>query len=244
LSRDGERMEIIPAIDIRDGRCVRFLQGDPNRMVVYADDPVVVAQRWLDEGAQRLHVVDLDGALLGRPVHLSVVEAIVRLGARVQVGGGFRTLADLEAGVATGAERVVLGTAARMLAPVAAARLGARLVASIDAKDGQTAVRGWTETSGDDPLRVAAALKAQGIGRFIYTDISRDGMLGGPAVAAVQAFVQAVGVPVVAAGGVATADDIIALDGAGIEGVIIGRALYEGSINLRAILTQWRSRAC
>ncbi len=237
-------MEIIPALDIREGRCVRLLQGDPRRMIVYADDPLEAARRWVGEGARRLHVVDLDGAFAGYPVHLPVVEAIARLGVPVQVGGGFRTLDDLEAGLATGAERVVLGTAARALAADAAVRFGARVVAAIDAKNGQAAVAGWTVDSGVDPVRLATSLQASGIRRFIYTDIARDGMLSGPAVEALRAFVSALRAPVVAAGGVSSPADVEAVEGTGVEGVIIGRAIYEGQVNLPAMLARWGGSRC
>ncbi len=237
-------MEIIPAIDLRGGRCVRLLQGDPARMIVYGDDPVAVARRWIGEGAQRLHVVDLDGAFAGHPVQLALVEAIARLGVPVQVGGGFRTIEDLEAGFASGADRVILGTAALTLAAAAASRFGPCLVASIDTKDGQTAVGGWTVATGVDPISLAMSLKARGIRRFIYTDIARDGMLTGPAVAALRTFVSTIAVPVMAAGGVATTADVDALDGTGVEGVIIGRALYEGHITLHAMLARGASHSC
>lgn len=237
-------MEIIPAIDIKEGRCVRLLQGNPDWMVTYADDPVAVAQRWIREGAHRLHVVDLDGAFSGHPVHLDLVEAIARLGVSVQVGGGYRTLADLEAAFARGAERIVLSTAARKLANEAAQRFGDRVVVSIDVKDGRVAVEGWTSVSEVDAVKLAATLKAHGICRFIYTDIARDGMLTGPALTALSAFIQAINSPVIAAGGVATASDVEALERTGVEGVIIGRALYEGQVSLRSILARWGEGQC
>ncbi len=213
-------------------------------MIVYADDPLEAARRWVGEGAQRLHVVDLDGAFVGHPVHLPVVEAIARLGVPVQVGGGFRTLEDLEAGLAAGAERVVLGTAAQALAADAAGRFGARVIASIDAKNGHAAMAGWTVDSGVDPIRLATSLQASGIRRFIYTDIARDGMLNGPAVEALRVFVSALAAPVVAAGGVSCPEDVEALEGTGVEGVIIGRAIYEERINLPAILARWGGSRC
>ena len=237
-------MEIIPALDIREGHCVRLLQGDPRRMIVYADDPLEAARRWVGEGAQRLHVVDLDGAFEGHPIHLPLVEAIARLGVPVQVGGGFRTLDDLEAGLAAGAERVVLGTAAQTLAADAAGRFGARVVASIDAKNGHAAMAGWTVDSGVDPIQLATSLQASGIRRFIYTDIARDGMLNGPAVEALRVFVSALEAPVVAAGGVSSPADVEALEGTGVEGVIIGRAIYEERVNLPAMLARWGGSRC
>ncbi len=237
-------MEIIPAIDIREGRCVRLLQGDPRRMVVYGDDPVAVASRWVQDGARWLHVVDLDGAFAGHPIHLPLVKAIAELRVPVQVGGGYRTLHDVEAGFAAGAERVVLSTAARTLAGEAAQRFGERVVVSIDARDGQVAVEGWATAAGMDAIGLAEELKGRGIRRFIYTDIARDGMLRGPALATLQAFVCAVATPVIAAGGIATESDIAALEPTGVEGVIIGRALYEGQVNLQAMLLRWGRGSC
>ncbi len=232
-------MEIIPAIDIRDGRCVRLLQGDPGRMLVYGDDPVEMARRWVLEGARRLHVVDLDGAFLGRPVHLELVEAIAGLGVPVQVGGGFRTLDDLKAALAAGAERVIVSTAAFALTEEAGRQLGDELVVAIDVKDGQVVFKGWTSMSGIDAVSLAKDLTARGIRRFIYTDIARDGMLAGPAVAALHTLVHAVATPVIAAGGIGTEADLATVERTGVEGVIVGRALYEGRVDLRRMVARW-----
>ncbi len=237
-------MEIIPAIDISEGKCVRLLQGDLRRKIVYADDPVAVATRWIGEGARRLHVVDLDGAFAGRSQHLGIIEAIAHLGVAVQVGGGFRTLEDLDVGFARGADRVIIGTAAPGLAEEAAARFGDRIAVSIDAKDGETAVQGWTKGSGFTPVHLALPLVELGVRRFIYTEVARDGMLTGPAVASLQAFVDAVRVPVIAAGGVGSPADVDALRTTGVEGVIIGRALYEGLVDLREMLAGQGGSAC
>jgi phosphoribosylformimino-5-aminoimidazole carboxamide ribotide isomerase len=237
-------MEIIPAIDISEGKCVRLLQGDPRRKIVYADDPVAVAKRWIGVGARRLHVVDLDGAFAGRSQHLGIIEAIAQLGVALQVGGGFRTLEDLDVGFARGADRLIIGTAAPGLAEAAAARFGDRIAVSIDTKDGETAVQGWTTGSGFTPVHLAIPLVELGVRRFIYTDVARDGMLTGPAVASLLAFVGAVRVPVIAAGGVASPADVEALRTTGVEGVIIGRALYEGLVDFRKMLAGQGSSAC
>lgn len=232
-------MLIIPAIDIRGGRCVRLVQGDPAREIRYDADPVVAAQRWTDLGARRLHVVDLDGALAGRPVHLDLVGRIAeRAGVPVQVGGGFRTWRDVQEGLQAAAW-VVLGTAAAAI--VGAAPPGAmdRIIAAVDARGGRTVVVGWTADTGLDPAAVASDLAARGLRRFVYTDVSADGTLAGPDVAAVRAFVTAVRRPVIAAGGIGSERDIAALAATGVEGVIIGRALYEGRVDFAAAAARW-----
>lgn len=233
-------MLIIPAIDIRGGRCVRLVRGEASRELVYADDPVEVAIRWAAAGARWLHVVDLDGAFSGRPVHLEIVRSVVRsAGIPVQVGGGFRRLADVAAGVNAGAARVILGTAARSLAREAARRFVDRIAVAIDVKDGDVAVEGWTARLGQDAVTLAGDLVSAGIRRFIYTDATRDGTLRGPNVAAIRDFVSATPVPVIAAGGIGADDDLAALAGTGVEGVIVGRALYEGRVDLRAVAVRW-----
>lgn len=231
-------MIVIPAIDIRGGRCVRLIQGDAQRERVYADDPVQVAREWTLQGARWLHVVDLDGAFAGRPVHLDLLRAITAsTDVPVQAGGGFRTLEDIEAGLDAGAARVVLGTAALGLAEEANRRFGERVAAAVDVKDGRVAAEGWVTFQDSDPATWGRALAARGIRRFIYTDIARDGMLAGPDVAGVAAFIAAMGVPVIASGGVASPEDVRNLERVGVEGVIVGRALYEGGIDLKEAST-------
>ncbi len=228
-------MEIIPAIDIRDGRCVRLRQGDYDAETVFEDDPILAAQRWVDAGAGRLHVVDLDGARDGSPVNFELVCAIARLGPPIQTGGGIRnaeTVADyLESGII----RVALGTAAvRDLNLVArlARDHGDSVIVSLDARDGRLATDGWTETSELGAVDLARRLVDIGVQRFVYTDINRDGMLDEPNYQAVQQLIEAVDVPVIAAGGVASNSHIRPLVETGAEGVIIGRALYDGRIDL------------
>lgn len=238
-------MVIIPAIDIRNGRTVRLVQGDVRQERVYADDPVAVARRWTAEGARWLHVVDLDGAFAGHPVHLDLVRTIADpADVRVQVGGGFRTVEDIEAGLAAGASRVIVGTSGMALGATLAARFGTRLAVSLDVKDGRVAVQGWTEVTSFDPIAVGRTLAAQGVARFILTNVTRDGTLAGPDVDGVRAFTRAVGVPVIAAGGISSNDDVIALAANGVEGVIVGRALYDGRVDLGALLARWRAPAC
>ncbi len=238
-------MLIIPSIDIRNGRCVRLVQGDVRQERVYADDLVAVATRWIREGARWLHVVDLDGALAGRPVHLDLLRAIAdTAGVPVQVGGGFRTVEDIEAGLAAGAARVIVGTSAVALSAKLAPRYGTRLAVSLDVKEGRVAVKGWTEVTSFDPIALGRTLAAQGVARFILTNVSRDGTLAGPDVDGVRAFTRAVGIPVIAAGGIASHDDVITLATLGVEGVIVGRALYDGRVNLASLLARWGAPAC
>lgn len=238
-------MVIIPAIDVRNGRTVRLVQGDVRQERVYADDPVAVARRWTAEGARWLHVVDLDGAFAGHPVHLDLVRTIADpADVRVQVGGGFRTVEDIEAGLAAGASRVIVGTSGMALGATLAARFGTRLAVSLDVKDGRLVVQGWTEVTSFDPIAVGRTLASQGVARFILTNVTRDGTLAGPDVDGVRAFTRAVGVPVIAAGGISSNDDVIALAANGVEGVIVGRALYDGRVDLGALLARWRAPAC
>jgi len=238
-------MLVIPAIDIRNGRCVRLVQGDARRELVYADDPAAVAGRWVAQGARYLHVVDLDGAYAGRPIHLDLLRLIVsEAGVPVQTGGGFRTFADIEAGLAAGAARVIVGTAALWLGEELGPRYGERVAVSLDVKDGRVAVKGWTDVAGPDPITLGSQLAARGIRRFIYTNISRDGMLAGPDVEGVRAFMRAGAVPVIAAGGIVSNADVIALGELGVEGVIVGRALYEGRVDLPALLARWGATVC
>lgn len=236
-------MLVIPAIDIRGGRTVRLLQGDFSREIPYSNDPVAMARQWARLGAPWLHVVDLDGARTGRPAHLELIRRIASaVGIPLQVGGGVRTLEDIEAVLATGAVRVVLGTAAARIAAEAAARYGERVAAAVDVRDSRVAVEGWTTVTARDALTVGQELAARGVRRFIYTAIARDGMLTGPDLEEITAFVGAVAMPVIASGGVASDADLALLAQTGVEGVIVGRALYEGRLDLQAAVTRWGTR--
>lgn len=236
-------MLVIPAVDILGGRTVRLVRGNAARRVDYGDDPVGWARRWVEMGAIWVHVVDLDGAFTGRPAHLGLLREICGLGAWVQTGGGFRTMDDLDAAFSAGAARVIVSTAAAELAPMVAP-LGDRVAVSIDVWHGSVALQGWRRQTGMGAGALAARLRAQGIRRFIYTDIGRDGALSGPDVEALRCFVISAGVPVIAAGGVASEEDLEALAQTGVEGVIVGRALYEGRVHLGRILERWRPPAC
>jgi phosphoribosylformimino-5-aminoimidazole carboxamide ribotide isomerase len=227
---------VIPAIDIRGGRCVRLFQGDYDRETRYADDPVEVARRWAAEGASLIHVVDLDGAKDGTRVNGEVVAAICRAVAiPVEVSGGMRSMADVEAAFAGGAARVQIGSAAvrnpELVHAACAAHPGA-IVVSVDARDGEAMTDGWTRGSGVRATELAGRMVELGVPRIMYTDISRDGAMEGPNVEALAALVRALPVPVVAAGGITTLEQLEAVAAAGAEGAVLGKALYEGTIRL------------
>jgi phosphoribosylformimino-5-aminoimidazole carboxamide ribotide isomerase len=229
-------MKLYAAIDLRGGRCVRLRQGDPERETAYGDDPVAVARRWEAEGADGLHVVDLDGAFAGAPRQTATVAAICRaVHIPVQAGGGLRTLGDVADLLAAGAARAVVGTQVlgRAFLDSAVARFGGRLLPALDARDGVVAVAGWRQSSGVALADAAAMLRAAGCGDVLYTDVGRDGMLLGPDLAGL-ASLQEAGLAVIASGGVASLADLQALGRAGAAGVVIGRALYDGRLRLAA----------
>ncbi len=232
--------EIIPAIDLRGGRCVRLLQGDYAKETQYSDDPVAVALRWQELGAPRLHVVDLDGARAGAPANHEVMAAICSATAfPVEVSGGMRDLATIEAAFAYGAARVQLGSAAVRqpeLVRDAVARFPTDIVVSIDARDGEVRTDGWTEGSGIRATDLARQMADLGVQRIMFTDIGRDGLLTEPNFHALAAMVQALSIPVVASGGVTTIAHVQRLAEIGCEGAIVGKALYEGLIDLPAAL--------
>jgi phosphoribosylformimino-5-aminoimidazole carboxamide ribotide isomerase len=229
---------IIPAIDLRGGRCVRLFQGRFDAETVYGDDPAAMAERWRSEGAVRLHVVDLDGAAEGTPKNREAIAAILKA-ARipVQVGGGVRDVGTVDEYLRLGADRVVLGTRAALdpsfLRDVCK-RFSGKIVVAIDARDGRVAVRGWIESTERDALDVAREASAAGAAALLYTDIRRDGTQEGPNLEALYAVASATPTPVIASGGVATAAHVRSL--AAIEGVqaaIVGQALYRGTLSLR-----------
>ena len=232
-------MEIIPAIDIRDGHCVRLHQGRYDRETVFDEDPLTAAQRWVDAGATRLHVVDLDGARGGDPVNLAHVARIATLGPPVQCGGGIRDAATAARVLDAGVERVILGTAAvedtELVGELCRDHPGA-VVVSLDARGGLVATDGWTRTSTLSAIELAGSLEAAGTPRLVYTDISRDGTMTEPNVDALRSLIRAVGVPVIASGGVAAVEHIAPLAAAGAEAAIIGRALYDGSLTLESAM--------
>jgi phosphoribosylformimino-5-aminoimidazole carboxamide ribotide isomerase len=228
-------MEIIPAIDIRGGRCVRLRQGDYSAETVFDDDPIAVAQRWLDAGASRLHVVDLDGARDGVPTNFDLIAAIAHLDVPVQTGGGIRTAETVGRYRDAGVHRVIIGTAA-VADPSFVEQLcrdhGSAVVVSLDARNNRLATDGWTRTSNLDVVDFALELAEAGVQRFIYTDIARDGMLTEPNYDSVRRLIDRVLVPVIASGGMANVKQIAPIAATGAEAVIIGRALYDGRIDI------------
>ncbi len=227
---------MIPAIDIRGGRCVRLLRGDYAHETTYADDPVAVAREWQALGAPRLHVVDLDGARAGRPTNgATVAEICKEVTVPVEVSGGLRTMEDVETAAGWGAKRIQLGSAA-VHEPALVSRVVARfpgmIVVAIDTRGGEALTDGWRTRSGTDALTLAREMVERGAPRIMVTDIGRDGALEGPNVALAAEFAAVLAAPVVASGGVTTADDLRALAEAGCEGAIVGKALYERRLTL------------
>jgi len=238
-------MLILPAIDLRGGLCVRLRQGDYDRETVFGDDPVAMARRWVDIGARALHLVDLDGARLGRPVNGDVVRLIVEAsGVPCQLGGGVRTEKDVETAFSWGVQRVVLGT--RVLEDAGWFRkmvhaYPKKIVLGLDARDGKVATHGWINVSEASALDMAKQFATWPLAAIVYTDISRDGMLTGPNVPALVELARAVPIPVIASGGVSTLDHVRELYEERLAGCIIGRALYEGQLDLSAVLALVRA---
>ena len=233
-------MEIWPAIDLRDGKCVRLVQGDFDRQTVYADDPVDVARRWTELGARRLHLVDLDGARDGRTANRDIAQSIVEaVDIPCQLGGGIRDEEAIAGLLAAGLSRLVIGTRAvrdpDWFAGVCR-RFPGQLVAGIDARDGQVATDGWAQVSDLDAVELAVNLAGEPLAGLVYTDITRDGMLQGPNLEAMERMQQEVNMPVIASGGVTTLEDVQSLADVGLAGCIVGKALYEGRLSLPDIL--------
>jgi phosphoribosylformimino-5-aminoimidazole carboxamide ribotide isomerase len=229
-------MLIIPAIDLKDGRCVRLFQGEMDKETVYFENPLEAARHWLDQGATFIHIVDLNGAVEGRPVHTKEVAAICQLaGLAVELGGGLRSIEAVEAALALGVSRVVIGTAAYDNADFLRAlcrKFPGKIVVGIDARQGKVAVKGWLETTAMDGVDLAKRCESDGAARIIYTDISRDGTREGVNLEETVKIARAVKIPIIASGGVSSLEDIrnlLPLEKEGVEGVIVGRALYAGA---------------
>ncbi len=235
-------MIILPSIDIKDGLCVRLYQGDYAQMTTYDNDPVQVALRWQEAGANWLHVVDLDGAKQGAPVNVALIERICNATKmHVEVGGGMRSLSHIEQILGLGVDRIVLGTVAltdRALLQEALARWREQIVVGIDARNGRVAIAGWRETSGVEATSLVSELTSLGVQRFSYTDIGRDGTLSGPNLQALANMQRATSRPLIASGGVRSLTDLRALAQLGVEGAIVGKALYTGDIDLAAVIRE------
>ncbi len=228
--------QVIPAVDIRNGRCVRLFQGDYGQETVFSEDPVAVAQRWEQEGAPRVHVVDLDGALAGEPKNLEIVRRMASaLSIPIGFGGGLRDLNSIRQVLESGVERAILGTAAVEMPELvkrACGLYGDRVAVSLDAKNGTVMIHGWTEASGESATEVAGKMVNLGVRRLIYTDISRDGTMTEPNFDATAQLLCAVDVPVIASGGISRPEHLVRLRNMGAEGAVVGKAMYTGDIKL------------
>ena len=236
-------MLIIPAIDIKEGGCVRLREGRFEDVEIFSDDPVVMAVRWADKGAKMLHVVDLDGARYGKLANISLVEQIIkRVDIPVQAGGGIRSYEEVKRLINLGVNRIILGTILWKDKPLAKRlfdEFSEQIIAGIDARDGHVAIEGWQNITSIDALDFAGEMERLGVRRIIYTDIKRDGTLRGPNMANIKRMVKKLNIPLIVSGGIASLTDIKELkkfEALGIEGIIIGKALYKGSILLEEAL--------
>ena len=232
-------MIVIPAVDLKDGRCVRLSQGRMDQESVYSEDPVQMARHWESKGAERLHVVDLNGAVIGSPVHRSLIEEIVRsLKIPVEVGGGIRDVETIEVYLSSGVQWAILGTAALrngLLVEEACRRFPKRIILGIDAREGKVAVEGWKEIASTGAVEMAKQFEGMGLSAIIFTDIERDGMGTGLNFESTMNLARSISIPVIASGGVSRLEDIEHLkeiESDGVIGVIVGRALYTGQIDL------------
>ena len=243
-------MIIIPAIDIKGGRCVRLLQGRMDAETVFSDDPSAMARKWAEQGAEIIHVVDLDGAVGKTPKNLDAVRRILdSVQVPVQVGGGIRTAENIEAFLDLGVKRVIIGTEAIRnpdLVTDACKAFPDRIVVGIDARDGWAAIEGWTETTRVRAVDLARRFENSGVAAINFTDIHRDGMQTGPNIGETRRMAESVSIPIVASGGVSTLDDIrnlLPLQSAGVVGVITGKALYSGTLDLKEAISVARGQA-
>ena len=236
-------MILYPAIDIRGGRCVRLIEGDFNRETTYDADPAAAARRWVEAGAEWLHVVDLDGAVEGRPVNRDAIAKIrAAVDVQIQLGGGLRMLTDLDDAFSAGIDRLILGTVALRdpeLVISAVARWDGSIAVALDARDGHLATDGWLGQTNARAVEVAERLAQARVRHFIYTDIKRDGTLSGPNLEGLRELIERVDADVIASGGIASLDDLGAVSSAGAPGAIVGRALYDGRIDLREAIAMF-----
>lgn len=237
-------MIVYPAIDIKDGKCVRLYQGKMDDVTVFSEDPVEMARKWQEAGAQFFHIVDLDGAVEGKPQNLNVVRRIIEAtGVPSQLGGGIRDLESIEEVLNVGIKRIILGTVAvknPALLAKAVEQYGETIVVGIDARKGRVSIGGWKEDTAFEAVKIAEKVEQVGVKRIIYTDIERDGTLIGPNIISLRKVLEAVKIPVIASGGVSVVKDVRdlkELEFLGLEGVIIGRALYAGTISLEEAIS-------
>ena len=242
-------MQIIPAIDLKGGNCVRLQQGEMEKETLFSTSPAAVACHWESLGAPLLHIVDLDGAVSGSPRNGEVIEHILTsVTIPLQVGGGIRSLHTIEHYLSRGVKRVVLGTIAHRqpsLLEQACKQFPGQIVVGIDARDGMVAIEGWTETTAMRTADLVKTIEDKGVEAIIFTDIKRDGMMSGPNIESTRAMADATQIPVIASGGVTTIDhirELLRLESCGVQGIIVGRALYEGSISLQDALDLVRKK--
>ena len=243
-------MKIIPAVDIKGGRCVRLTQGKEDQETVYSDDPKAMAEHWDEQGAQLIHVVDLDGAFQGLPKNVDLIKDIIYSSTvDIQVGGGIRSLEAIAAYVNAGVYRVILGTIAHenpAFVEEACKQFPGKIIIGIDAQDGKVAIKGWTEVSEQTAADLAQSMEPMGVAGFIFTDISRDGMLQGPNLDSIRQFAQATSLPIIASGGISGIQDVVSLlslKSEGVEGMITGKALYDKRLDFKEALKQVRDHA-
>jgi len=240
-------MLIIPAVDIKEGKCVRLTEGKFEDMEIFSDDPVAVAMKWADKGAKMLHIIDLDGAKYGKLINISLLEQIVKkVNIPVQVGGGIRNYKEVEKLISMGVSRVILGTVLgedKLLAKRLFKDFPERVIAGIDARDRYVAIKGWQNTLSIDALDFAGEMESLGTKRIIYTDIKRDGTLIGPNMDNIKKMLKNINIPLIYSGGIACLDDVKRLkefENLGLEGIIIGKALYRGKVILEELLKSSR----
>lgn len=245
-------MQLIPAIDIRGGKCVRLTQGDPSRQTDYSDSPVQIAQQFADAGAEKIHVVDLDGAIEGESENQAVIRDIVdSVPAKIELGGGIRALEHIENWLTIGVHEVILGTVSVKEPEIVRTAVDAfgsqHVVVGVDARDGKVATHGWQKVSGETATDFARKMEDMGVRRFIFTAIETDGMMTGPALDSLRAFAESTTAAVTASGGVRNIDDVLSLrdlESSGVDSVIAGKAIYEGELNVaEAIQLLSRERA-
>jgi phosphoribosylformimino-5-aminoimidazole carboxamide ribotide isomerase len=241
---------IIPAVDIKGGRCVRLEQGLMNRETIFSDCPEEMALQWERKGATRLHLVDLDGAVQGKPLNKRAVKNVVdTVSIPVQLGGGIRNLDTIQEYINLGVDKIIIGTASHKnpyLVEIACKRYPGRIMVAIDSKDNYVAIEGWTAQTGTASIDLARRFEDMGIDSIIYTDIKRDGMKTGPNIDAIREFAKAIKMPVIAAGGISSIkdiEDIARLEEDGVTGIIAGRALYDGSVKLEEAISMLKKRS-